>query len=191
MTNDKQVRDDLSYVRSVVHRAEEGAGNPATIYFLWAIITFIGFAIIDFAPAATGPYWALAGPIGGVASGFLGYRSRRALGQSSVREGRIQTLHWCGLMFAILLLVPLSITHVITVDDFPRLTLLIVAFSYYTAGIHTDRRLVPVSFVLAACYLLTIFARGLPHLWTITAAILAASLVAAGLFAAARARRPA
>jgi len=189
MTNDKQVHDDLSYVRSVVHRAEGRFGNPATTYFLWAVITFFGFAIIDFAPEKTGFYWMIAGPLGGVLSGILGYRAGRALGQSSEREGRVQAMHWTGLMAAIFLLVPLVATRVVAVDDFPRLTLLVVGLSYYLAGVHTDRRFIPLSFVLAGCYILSVFARDLPHLWTITAAILAASLAAAGLFAAARARR--
>jgi len=189
MTNDKQVHDDLSYVRSVVHRAEGSFGNPATTYFLWAAITFFGFAIIDFAPEKTGFYWMIAGPVGGVLSGILGYRAGRALGQSSEREGRIQAMHWTGLMAAILLLVPLVATRVVAVDDFPRLTLLLIGLAYYLAGVHTDRRFIPLGFVLAGCYLLSVFARDLPYLWTINAAIVAASLAAAGLFAAACARR--
>ncbi len=189
MTDDKQVHDDLDYVRTVLKRAEDTAGNPATIYFLWAAITFFGFAIIDVAPEKTGLYWVIAGPLGGVLSGILGHRAGRATGQQSQREGRIQAMHWSGLLAAAFLLVPLAITHVIAIQDFPRLVLLIVALSYYTAGVHTDRRLVPVSFVLAGCYLLTVFVRDLPYLWTVTAAILATSLTVAGLFAAARSRR--
>lgn len=191
MTDDKQAREDLSYVRSVVNRAEHGAGNPATIYFVWAVITFFGFAIIDVAPEQTGLYWIIAGPLGGVLSAVLGRRAARTIGQSSRHEGRIQALHWCGLMVAIGLLVPLGLTHVIAFDDFPRLVLLVVALAYYTAGVHVDRRLIPVSLVLAGCYLLSVFVRDLPHLWTATAALLAGSLAFAGLFAAARARRAA
>jgi hypothetical protein len=189
MTDDKQARDDLSYVRSVLHRAENTAESPASIYFLWAVITFFGFAIIDVLPEKTGPYWMIAGPLGGVLSGVLGRRAGRAAGQPSRREGILQAMHWVGLMVGIFLMVPLVITHVISTDDFPRLVLLVIAISYYTAGVHVDRRLIPVSVVLAGCYLLTLFVRDLPHLWTVTAAILAASLAVAGLFAAARARR--
>jgi hypothetical protein len=100
-------------------------------------------------------------------------------------------MHWVGVMVTIFLMIPLVMTHVLATDDFPRLILLIIALSYYTAGVHVDRRLIPVSLVLAGCYLLTVFVRDLPHLWTVTAAILAASLAVAGLFAAARSRRTA
>ena len=189
MTDDKQARDDLSYVRSALQRGEEGAGSPATIYFVWAAITFFGFAIIDIAPERTGLYWIVAGPLGGVLSAVLGYRAGRATGQSSEREGLIQAMHWLGVMVAVALIVPLWMTRVIAPGDFPRVVLLVIALSYYTAGVHVDRRLIPVSVVLAGCYLLTVFARTLPHLWTATAAIVAASLAIAGLFAAARARR--
>jgi hypothetical protein len=191
MTDERQAHDDLSYVRSVLRRAEYTAEGPASIFFLWAVISFFGFAIIDVFPERTGPYWAIAGPLGGVLSGILGRRAGRRAGQPSRREGIVQAMHWIGLMFGILLMVPLVMTHVISTDDFPRLVLLVIAFSYYTAGVHVDRRMVPLSIVLVGCYLLSVFARELPHLWTVTGAIVAASLAIAGLYSAARERRPA
>lgn len=189
MTDDKKAENDISYVRSVLKRAEDGAGNPAAIYFLWAVITFFGFAIIDFAPEKTGLYWLVAAPLGGILSAVLGHRAGRSTGQPSAREGLIMAMHWGGVLVAMVLIVPLATTEVIDPGDFPRLVLLVIALSYYTAGVHVDRRLIPVSVVLAACYLLTVFVRTVPHLWTLTAAILATSLAIAGLFAAARARR--
>lgn len=189
MTDDKTLHDDLSYVRTVLHRAEAG-DNPAVIYFLWAAISFIGFAMIDFFPRMTGFYWMIAGPAGGVLSAFLGYRTGRALGQTSRREGRMHGLHWSGLMAAILLLVPLVATGQLAPGGMPRLILLIVALSYFMAGVHLDRRLLWVGLALGGCYLFTVFEVDLPYLWTITAALLSASLVIAGLSALARARRP-
>ena len=191
MKDERKVRDDLSYVRSALQRADATAGDPASIYFVWAAITFYGFAIIDFAPKSTGLYWLVAAPLGGVLSAFLGYRSSRTSGQFSKREGWALAMHWGGLLVAVLLIVPLATTEVIAPADFPRLVLLIVALSYFTAGVHLDRRLIPVSLALAACYLLTVFVRELPYLWTVTAAVVAASLAVAGLLAAARARQAA
>ena len=190
MTDDRQVRDDLSYVRSVVHRAE-GVDNPASIYFLWALLSFFGFAIIDYRPEATGFYWMIAGPLGGVASGILGVRSSRRSGQMSEREGRHDALHWGSMMVAALLLIPLVSTQRLATDDIPRIILLILALTYWSAGLRQDRRLMALGGVMAGVYLFTIYADGLRYLWTITGAILAASLGAAGTFAAARARREA
>jgi hypothetical protein len=100
-------------------------------------------------------------------------------------------LHWSGMMVAILLLVPLITTSAVSATDLPRVILLLVALSYYLAGVHLDRRLLWVGAAVGACYLFTVYERGLPRLWTITAAALAASLVTAGIVAAARARRAA
>jgi hypothetical protein len=189
MTDERQVQEDLSYVRSVLQRADSRAGNPATIYFVWAAITFFGFAIIDFAPESTWIYWIVAAPLGGIVSAVLGHRAGRETGQPSRREGRLLAMHWGGVLVAMALIAPLALTRVIAPSDFPRVVLLVIALSYYTAGVHMDRRLIPVSLVLAGCYLLAVLVPALPYLWTVTSAILAASLAAAGVFAAARARR--
>lgn len=77
MKDDKQAHDDISYVRSVLERAEDGAGNPAAIYFLWAAFTFFGFAIIDFAPEKAGLYWLVAASLA-IAGRTAVTRARRA-----------------------------------------------------------------------------------------------------------------
>jgi hypothetical protein len=190
MADDEQMREDLSYVRSALDSAR-AERNPAIIYFLWAAISFFGFAIIDYAPERTGFYWMIMGPLGGILSGLLGARASRALGQDSRREGRLQGLHWSGMMVAILLLIPLIATGAVSEAELPRIILLLVALSYYLAGVHVDRRLLWVGAAVGGCYLFTVYQRDLPRLWTITAVALAASLAAAGIVAAARLRREA
>lgn len=188
MTDDQQIREDLSYVRGVVRRSE-GVDNPASIYFLWALISFFGYAIIDFQPEKTGVYWAFAGPIGGLLSAVLGRRAARRRGQVSHRQGRVEALHWTGMMVAVLLLIPLVTTGRLAPDDIPRVILLILALIYWTAGLREDRRFLPLGAVMAGMYLFTIFAARLPYLWTITAAVLSTSLAAAGIFGLARGHR--
>jgi hypothetical protein len=191
MADERNLHEDFSYVRDVLDRAQGEARNSASIYFLWAAISFFGYAIIDFTPEKTGFYWMIAGPAGGILSGVLGKRAARRAGRASSRAGRVETLHWASLLVGILLLVPLVTTGAIPGGELPRIILLLVAVAYFTAGLHLDRRMIPVAAVLAACYLLTVFARGLPYLWTVTGGILAAALVVAGLAAAVRARREA
>ena len=188
MSDDKQVHEDLSYVRSVLDKSQDRA-NPAGTYFLWAVISFFGYAIIDFAPEKTGVYWAIAGPVGGVLSAVIGLRAGRARGQQSKQEDRGDFLHWMGLFGAILLLLPLVATDVFPPYELPRVILLFVAFAYFLSGVHQDRKMIPVGLVVAGCYLLSVFGRGLPYLWTLVAAVLAGSLVAAGTLSSARARR--
>lgn len=188
--NTHGVHDDLRYVREVVDRAAL-AGNPAGMYFLWAVISFFGFSIIDVWPDRTGLYWMIAGPAGGVASAWLGRRAARARGQESHREGRIHALHWTGLWFSILLLVPLHFSQLIPIEAFPRLVLLLVAFAYFTFGVTMDRKMLWVGAIVAASYLSSIVLRDFRWVWTLTAAVLAVALAVAGLVAASGARRSA
>lgn len=185
--NEDRIRDDLSYVRSLIHRAE-GVNSPASSYFLWALLSFFGYAIIDFDPERTGLYWMIAGPVGGVLSGVLARRNARRTGQVSDRGDWTEFLHWTALFVVILLSLPLVTTGRIAVIDLPRIILLLVGFAYWTAGAHVDRRMLPLAGVIWALYVFTVLAPGVPYLWTITGAGLAAGLTAAGLFARARAR---
>jgi hypothetical protein len=190
MTDPRSVHEDLRYVRSVVHRAE-GGGNPAIVYFLWAAITFVGYAIIDFYPEESGLYWLFAGPLGGMLSGVLAFREARATGQESARDGRVQGLYWTGMMFAILLVIPLKVTGLVSTAALPRIILLIVAFAYFAIGILEDHRMAWVGALVGVAYLLSIFLRDFRYVWTLTAALFAIALVAAGIAARAAARRPA
>ena len=51
----ESVRENLDYVASSVRRNERAPGEAA-IYFLWAVLVPIGFALPDFAPRLAGPY---------------------------------------------------------------------------------------------------------------------------------------
>jgi hypothetical protein len=93
------------------------------------------------------------------------------------------------MMFAAFLLIPLVATGRLAPGDIPRVILLILALTYWSAGLHRDRRFLLLGGVMAAVYLFTIYAHRLPYLWTITGGLLGASLAAAGVFAAAAASR--
>lgn len=188
MTKIDGVEEDLRYVRSVLDEAGK-AGSPAGIYYLWAVLSFVGMSLIDLKPEATGPFWAVAGPLGGVASGYLGWKAGKKLGQNSRREGILHTLHWTGMMAAILLVIPLQATGVVSYGAVPSLILLIIATSYYTAGIYLDRRLLFIGILMAGCYLVTVFVKGWPWIWTFTGSVLALSLFASGLLAQGVGRR--
>jgi hypothetical protein len=188
MTNDR-LQDDLDYVRSALAKSDAPA-SPAAVYFLWAAITLVGFSLVEFGPRYTGLFWMIAGPLGGVASGLLGRRAGRARGQTSSRVGRRHWLHWAGLVGAIFLLIPLLTTRRIPAGEMPRLVLLLTALAYFTGGGYLDRRLRWIAGAVAGCYLLTVGVPGLPHLWTVTAVILAVSFVACGIVTASADRRP-
>lgn len=171
-----KTKDDLSYVRSVLDRAEKDA-SPAVIYYLWAILSIVGFATVDLKPEVTGLYWLVAGPGGGVASMLLARRHALRTGQGSRREGIFNILHWTGMTAAIFLALPLALTGALSMRAFPALVLLILAFGYYTAGIYLDRRLLYVGIVVGACYGATFFMRDWPWTFTFAGTVIAACFV--------------
>ena len=108
MSKIDELQSDLGYVREVVRRSES-ASSPKLIYLLWAGIVLVGFALVDFVPAAVGVYWAVMGPVGGVLSMWIGWRDSLKVGQGSRQVGVRHALHWAGMIVAIWLMVPLAL----------------------------------------------------------------------------------
>jgi hypothetical protein len=170
---------DLGYVREVVERAERRAMPPAILY-LWAAISIVGFAIVDFAPERAGLYWLVAGVTGFVLSSWLGSRHARVTGQESREEGRRHMLHWAGMGAAIFLLsigaqgwgsTPQASSHAI---------LLIVALTYWLAGVHLVPALKWMGVTAAGTYIALAFIEGFAYPWTAAGIVFAAGLVVAG-----------
>ena len=168
------LREDLDYVREVVERADT-AREPRAIWYLWALISGVGFALIDFVPERVGAYWAVAGPVGFLLSAWLGARHARSRGQVSEREGWKYLLHWGGLLLAILLLVPLGATGVLSMETLPRVILLLVAFTYYLAGVHLSRPGLWVAGLLAVGYVSLFFLDR--YAWTLIGGLIAVALI--------------
>jgi hypothetical protein len=170
----RDVGDDLGYVREVVARADAG-GTPRSIWYLWALIGSAGFALIDFAPDRVAIYWWIAAPLGFLASAWLGWRHARKAGQMSRREGRSYVLHWGGTMLAVFLVVPLAVIGGMTEPTMPRVMLLILALSYFLAGVHLDRSLLWIGIVMLAGYGALFFLDR--YAWTLIGALLGLSLI--------------
>ncbi len=187
MTDPNQLAGDLAYVRATVQKAE-GQDAPAMIYFLWAGIVLVGFALVDIAAQYTGMFWLIAGPAGGIVSFFLGRRHAIRRGTISRDEGRRHAWHWSGLFVAILLSLLLFAGQTVPPENFPQLVLLIIAISYFYAGVHLDRPLIWVAVTLAGGYVAVGFLSG--PVWTVVGALVAASLGIVGFsrIRAARAR---
>ena len=90
MSNNTPSRDDLAYVAAAIRR--DRPHDSAPTYFLWALLTPIGFALADLAPMHAGLFWAIAGPLGGLLSVWLGMRSERAAGVRNRENGALQGL---------------------------------------------------------------------------------------------------
>jgi len=173
---------DLGYVREVVHRAER-EDVPGTILFLWAGIAVVGFALVDFLPRLALAYWVVASIGGFVASSWLGRRHGRLAGQQSSADSRRQMQHWGGMLVALLLLPALVATGRLDGDTVGLVILLVIALTYWLAGVHLIPSFRWVAGVAAIVYLALALVPGFPYLWTAAGLVLATGLVVAGLSA--------
>lgn len=173
MTDARETDQDLGYVRRVVQRSEAGS-DPAAIWYLWAVIGALGFALIDFAPDRVPLYWMIMGPAGFVASVWLGWRHSRAIGQESDREGRAHLLHWGATLIAAFLLVPLVAD--LPSDGLARALLILLALAYFLAGVHLVPPLRWLGLAMALASLAVPYLT--PYAWTSVGALVAIGLVA-------------
>ena len=171
-------REDLGYVRDVVRRSERRV-MPRAILWVWAAISVAGFAIIDVAPERAGLYWLVAGGAGFLLSMWIGGRQERAIGQASAETGRRHILHWAGMGVAIFLVSfgaegwgssPQASSHAI---------LLMVALSYWLAGVHMVPALKWMGVLAAAVYVALALLEGFAYPWTAAGLVIAAGLVVA------------
>lgn len=185
-TNDS-IRDDLDYVASAVRRQDNRSGVPA-IYFLWASIVLVGFALPDFAPRVAGPFWFVAGIGGGLLSVWLGARAERKLGINDRALGRRYGWHWMiggvGFFLSALPMIVGRVSPAMGTTSF----LLVGGIIYALAGVHLERPLLWSGVLMLAAYVvMVIFAP--PYVWTITGVLIALSLGWAG-WAATRRQAP-
>ena len=188
MTTD-QLKQDLDYIATAVRRRDRSLGVPA-IYFLWAAIILIGFAMVDFARHHVSLFWlfwlvAVVG--GGVLSWWLGARDSRRRGLNDRAQGQRYGLHWgVGGLAYLLTALPLLLDRVPSPQGGAGF-LFTTGLLYALAGVHLERPLLWSGLLMLAAYaVLVAFAP--PYIWTITGIVIAASLLWAGL-SVQRARR--
>lgn len=179
MTAIDRVKEDLDYVSSAVRRADRNDGMPI-IYYLWAALVAVGFALPDFAPQWAGPYWLIAGPAGGLTSWWLGARQGAKAGVNDAALARRYAYHWllAGIAF-ILVFVPAFTGH-ITAAAAATNVLLVAGLTYVLAGVHLERPLM-WSGLLMFCGYIGLSLLDLPYIWTAIGLVVAASLILAGL----------
>jgi hypothetical protein len=176
METSKQLRDDLDFLGGILRKSR--GTSPFAMYLMWAVLVLVGFALVDFAPRKVGIFWIVAGPLGGVASAFLGMRHARKIGQLNREEGTRHAWHWAGLMVAILLAVPLGVAGAVDWPILSRIFLLIIGLAYYLAGVHMEKPLLWAGGLMLAGYLALFFIPA--YGWTMIGVLVAASLLLSG-----------
>lgn len=178
MPANDNIRDDLDYVASTVRQQERRSGVPA-IYYLWAAIVLVGFALPDFAPRVAGPFWFVTGIGGGLLSWWLGARAERKTGVNDKALGGRYGWHWTiGGVGFFLAALPMILGRVDPATGTASF-LLVGGLVYGLAGVHLERPLLWVGLMMLAAYVvMVVFAP--PYVWTITGVVIALSLVWAG-----------
>lgn len=181
MTSADQIKQDLDYVASAVRRQDRSTGVPA-IYFLWAGIVLVGFALPDFAERQAGAFWFVAGIGGGLLSWWLGERDARRTGINDVALGRRYGMHWLiaglGFLLSALPMVTGRGDVALGASNF----LLVAGLAYALAGVHLERPLLWSGLLMLAAYAVLILFSP-PYTWTIAGIVIAVALAWAGLAA--------
>lgn len=176
----ENIQQDLDYVVRAVRGHEAAPGVPA-IYYLWALIIAVGWALPDFAPRTVAPYWIICSIGGGLASWWIGASDAR---RSGVRDKAIEArwgLHFLvgGIGFLVCWLPVLrgASMHVVA-GNF----LLVTGLVYALAGVHLERPLL-WSGLLALVGYVVLAVVTVPYTWTLTGVIVALALAWAGVSA--------
>ncbi len=179
MTSADQLKQDLDFVASAVRRQDRCAGVPA-IYFLWAAIILVGFALPDFAAQAAGPFWLVAGIGGGLLSWWLGARHARRSGINDADLGKRMGQHWLLGGVAFVLSALPAVTGKVEIGVGVANFLLVAGLLYAMAGIHLIRPLLWSGLLMLAAYVVLVLFWP-PYAWTFTGVVIALSLAWAGL----------
>lgn len=173
------LKDDLEFITNAVRRGEDDRGY-APIYFLWAGLIAVGFALPDFAPRLALPYWLVIGPGGGLFSWW--YAGRRAL-RAGVRDrqlGRRYALHWLLSGMGIGLVTVMGTTGALSAQQMSGLLLVTTGMAYALAGVHLNPPMLPSGFImlLAAAAMMILH---VPYVWTTTGLAVGVALLVAGI----------
>ncbi|MDE0693197.1 MAG: hypothetical protein F4Y01_09045 [Gammaproteobacteria bacterium] len=184
MTESASIKDDLAFVRAA---AEGSSVHVPAIYLLWAAICLVGFPLVDVVgPGSSwiGIYWTIAGPLGGILTWRLAVQAGRRAGQADRRTGKRWMGHFLAFFGAGLLGMGLIASGQLSWSGVSSLWILLLALTYFLAGLHLERRLMSIGVVLAAGYLVTLY---LPEYGATTAGVAVATALVAQAWLGARA----
>ena len=172
--------EDIRFVREALARDRRRDGTPA-IPLLWAAICLVGFTLVDIRPTAVPGFFAIAAPVGFIASALIGYLSERANGSISSAKGRAELGHWGLLLGSLVLLAPFPAAAGISGGAIAQIYLLVVAIAYGYYAFHTDPAYWSAAALMTAGYLLPFVLA--QWTWTIIGVSVAGGLVASAFLA--------
>ena len=176
MSDVQQIGQDLQFVRNAVTRRERSDDGPPLILYLWALYVIIGYSLMDFRPQLAGPFFAIGGVVGGIASWLIGKAYSRRTGEWDRAMALRGLFHFGGGIF-------LSMTFAIVFGVLvPRLQpytgqviVGLIGLVYFLWGVHYQRYFMFLGIIVMAGGVLV----GLvPHFgWTILGAVISLGLI--------------
>ena len=188
MASSERIKDDLAYVRGAVERT--GSVHVPAVYLMWAAICLVGFSMSDFISngwvgwsySVIGWYWTVTGPVGFGVSWWLSARANERAGQMSRQVGNRWGLHWAAFGATGVLGIALALSGHVGWEVYGALWVLLLALSYTLAGVHLERRLLPIGLMLGVGYITILF---LPDYgWIAAGALTAVALIAQAILGA-------
>lgn len=155
MTN-TTIQSDIGFVKDLVSKAK-APSTPGSVYALWAVLVAVGFTMVDFAPMWVGFYWMIAGPGGGLLSGYLGSKAGIKRGQIDREVGIQHALHWSGMLVVTGLAVLLAVKGLVHGQVISQIILLIVALGWWSAGVLFDRAFLYLGGIMMLGFIATLF----------------------------------
>lgn len=186
MTSKQKLTEDIAYVRAATERS--ASIHIPAIYVIWAVLCLCGFTLVDFVgpgSAWIGLYWLIAGPVGMGLSIWLSKRASRETGQADLQEGKRWAFHFAGFGATGILGFGMVATEQLTWSGMGSLWILLLALTYFLAGLHLERRLLPIGLLLGAGYIITL---ALPAFGFTTAGVLVALALVTQAFLGSRAQ---
>ncbi|MYE12495.1 MAG: hypothetical protein F4X99_12730 [Gammaproteobacteria bacterium] len=187
MTETASIGDDIAYVRAAAERSQPP--HVPAIYLIWAAVAVSGFALVDLVgPGSSllGIYWTIAGPVGCALTWWLAARAGSHVGQADRRTGKRWAGHFLGFFAVGVLGMGLVASGQLDWSGVSSLWILILALTYFLAGLHLERRLMPVGIVLAVGYVFTLY---LPEYGFTTAGVMVGMAFVAQAWLGSRAKR--
>lgn len=104
----REVLDDVRLIKEMVLRVqEEILGGGAKYLIMWGLLSLIGFSLAPLMKEWTGLFWMIAGPVGIIASIFMGRAESQKFGEVGSWIGKRLTLFWISLVLAGIILTTL------------------------------------------------------------------------------------
>jgi hypothetical protein len=148
------------------------------VYFLWSVLVFAGFVLMDIRPVWVGAYWSIFGTLGFLLSGYLGWRHGIRRGQMNRDIGSRYVWHW-GAFAGATFLATLMIGRGLSFEALGPLLLLFLALSYFLTGVHLDPPFRWMGLLVAAGYVAVLI--GTAYAWSMLGFALAAAFILSGI----------